>query len=344
MFAISLRIGNTALVRSAGCAALVCAMGGVPLHAAEKPGTAAANPYHVVAHFKLDGMGSTEGAALDAAARKLYVAQGDAIEVLNADSGEKVGVVASGKGVHGIAIVPELKRGFAANSQANSIAVFNTDDLKVVHVVPSGGKEPEAVLYDEGSKHVYAANGGSGSVTVMDAGSGKILATVQMGGRLRGMAASGYGRLYVAAEDKNVIHVVDTQTMKFIGDFPVSTGEKPYALSLDSVGRRLFVACGDGTLAVIDTDIGFTFEQLPIGVGASGSTFTFKPGKTGGWKGADFVATADGKLSFVKMDAFISYSSAGSLTLQPGIRTVVYDPKTHHLLVPAGPEVLVVGE
>ena len=322
--------------------ALLCAMSLGQLHGEAKPwGAAAANGWHVIARYKLDGTAMARDAAVDAAARRVYVTHGNSIEVLDADSGVKTGEIASGAGVGGIAIAPKLKRGFAANSAAGSITIFSTGPLKVLQVVPSGGKEPDAVVYDDGRGRVYIANSASGSVTVLDAASGKLLSTIDMGGRLRQMAASGYGRLYVAAEDKHVVHVVDTDTLKFLGDFPIDAGDKPYGLSLDPVGRRLFVACEDGTLAIVDTDIGFTFEQLPIGSGASGSTFSFKP--AAGWKGAAFVATADGKLTFVKMDAFISYSSGGALQIQPGIQSIAFDPEKHHLFIPSGPEILVVG-
>ena len=330
--------GIALIVRRTGCTVLLCAMGLLQIHAQAKPG-AAANGWRVIAHYKLGGTEVARNAAIDPAARRLYVAQGNSIEVLDADSGVKTGQIASGGEVRGIAIAPKLKRGFA--SAAGSITIFSTGSLKVLEVVPSGGKEPDAVVYDDGSGRVYIANSASGSVTVLDAASGKILSTVEMGGRLRQMAASGYGRLYVAVEDRNAIHVVDTGTLKFLGDFPITAGEKPYGLSLDPAGRRLFVACEDGTLAIVDTDIGFTFEQLPIGSGASGSTFTFKPAP--GWKGAAFIATADGKLAFVRMDAFISYSSGGTLNLQPGIQSVTFDPEKHHLFVPAGTEILVIG-
>ena len=327
-------------MRRISCAVLLCAMGAAQLCAAAKPGDDAGNGWRVVAHYKLEGTGSPGAAAIDAAARRLYVTRGNSIEVLDADSGVKAGEIACGSRVLGIAIAPKLKRGFASRAD-NSVTIFSTESMKVLKVVPSGGNEPDAVLFDDGSGQVYVANSASGSVTALDAASGKILATIDMGGRLRQMATSGFGRLYIAVEDKNAVHVVDTGTLKFLGDFPVDAGNKPYGLSLDPVGRRLFVACEDGALAVIDTDIGFTFEQLPIGSGASGSAFTFKP--AAGWKGAAFIAAADGKLSFVRMDAFISYSSGGSLELQPGIHSVVFDPQKQHLLVPAAEEILVIG-
>ncbi len=327
------------IVRRTGCAALLCAMGPGLVYAQAKPG-AAGNGWRIVAHYRLEGTGAARDVAVDATARRLYVAHGDSIEVLDADSGAKTGEITFRGEVRGIALAPKLKRGFATNS-AGSITIFSTDSLKVLEIVPSGGKEPDAVVYDDGNGRVYVANSASGTVTVLDATSGKVLSTIAMGGRLRQMAASGYGRLYVAVEDKNAVHVIDTGTLKFLGDFPITAGEKPYGLSLDPAGRRLFVACEDGALAIVDTDIGFTFEQLPIGSGASGSTFASKP--AAGWKGAAFVATADGKLSFVRMDAFISYSSGGTLNLQPGIQAVAFDAGNHHLFVPAGTEVLVVG-
>jgi DNA-binding beta-propeller fold protein YncE len=166
--------GSLALiVQRIGCAGLLCAMGAAQLCSAAKPdGPTAGNGWHVIAHYKLDGTGSPGNAAIDTSARRLYVAHGNTIEVLNADSGVKAGEIACGSRIFGVAIAAKLKRGFASDAN-NSITIFSTDSMKVLEVVPSGGKGPDAVLYDDGNQRVYVANSASGSVTAIDAASGK---------------------------------------------------------------------------------------------------------------------------------------------------------------------------
>jgi DNA-binding beta-propeller fold protein YncE len=297
--------------------------------------------YHILAKYTVGRRMGNVG--VDSAARRIFVTTSSGVEVLDADSGERVSGI-SVSDARDVLLVPALKRGFVSSGSGDSITMFAMDTLKILKVIHLLGKDADALAYGPGTRRVFVAETGSGEVAAIDAETGSLVSSVPLSGRLEQMVADGYGELFVAADDKDAIHVVDPQTLKFLGDFPVDSGCSPSALALGPYGRRLFVACRDGQIQIIDTDIGFTFERLPIGTGDAGEAFTFKPQGEDGWKGATFVVSSDGVLSLVRMDAFIHYSSAGRVTLQPGTVSVAYDSKTHHLFVPAGPVLLVVGQ
>lgn len=305
---------------------------------------AADNGYHILARYKLAGPGKTNNVRVDSEARRLYVAHGDRIDVLNADTGTNIGTV-SANGSNDIVLAPDFKHGFISNGTAASVTMFDPTTLKIVKTIKVAAQNPNAMEYDPAVKRVFVA--ATGSVTAIDANSGEVVGSVPLDGRLGHLVSNAYGRLFVAAEDNNVIHVVDTDALKFLGDFPIGNGTGPRGVALDPSGRRLFVACTNGRLPIIDTDIGFTFEELPIGTGSASDVFTFSPQGKGGWRGAVFVASADGTLSLIKMNAFISYSHAGEVKLQPGIESLAFDEKTHRVFMPAssnGTEILVVGQ
>ena len=305
---------------------------------------AADNGYRVLARYKLRGQGKTSNVRVDSAARRLYVAHGDRVEVFNIDTGASVGTV-SAKGSSDIVLAPDFKHGFISNGNGASVTMFDPVTLKVVKTIKLAAQNPSAMEYDSEVKRVFVAT--KGGVTAIDANSGEVAGSVPLEGRLGHLVSNDYGRLFVAAEDNNVIHVVDTDALKFLGDFPIGNGEGPSGVALDPSGRRLFVACTNGRLPIIDTDIGFTLEELPIGTGSTSDVFAFTPQGKGGWKGAVFVASADGTLSLIKMNAFISYSRAGEVKLQPGIESLAFDEKTHRVFMPASSnsaEILVVGQ
>ena len=139
--------------------------------------------------------------------------------------------------------------------------------------------------------------------------------------------------MYVADTAANVVHVLNHGTGKDDGDYPIMTGSKPSGLSLDTKGRRLFVACEDGTVEIIDTDSGFTFIELKAGAGKARETFAWTPQGKGQWKAASFIVQEDGTLTGIRMNAFINYSIGGVYKLTPGLGSVVYDAKTHRLLI-----------
>jgi DNA-binding beta-propeller fold protein YncE len=302
------------------------------------------NGYHLLAKYKLTGHGKTGNVRVDSEARRLYVAHGDRVDVLNADTGASIGFVPA-NGSNDIVLAPDFKHGFISNGTVASVTMFDPATLNVVKTIKLAVQNPNAMEYDPDVKRVFVA--ATGEVTAIDASSGEVVGSVPLQGRLGHLISNDYGRLFVAAEDSNVIHVVDTATLRFLGDFPIGNGVGPSGVALDPSGRRLFVACTNGRLPIIDTDTGFSFEELSIGKGSVSDVFTFTPQGKGGWKGAVFVASADGTLSLIKMNAFISYSHAGEVKLQPGIESVAFDSKTHRVFMPASPngaEILVVGQ
>ena len=324
----------------AAAAALACILQAASISSAQP------NPdYRVRAEYKIGGAGPLGNLWLDAASRRLYVAHGDSVEILNADTGKREGSMAA-QGVTDVLVADGTGHGFFTNLRGNSVTMFDPAALTVVKVIPLDAKGPESLVYDSEVKKVFVVAPEGGEVVALDAQSGEVTGTVALQGHLRQAISNDLGNLFVAAQDTNAIHVVDTHTLKLLGDFPSGDAKGPVALAIDPSGRRLFVACSDGTLPVIDTDIGFTFEELPIGTGDAGSVFTFTPQGKGGWKGADFVASSDGTLALVKMNAFINYSAGGKVSIPKGVHSVAYDPKTHqiYLAVPApAVEVLVMG-
>jgi DNA-binding beta-propeller fold protein YncE len=289
----------------------------------------------ITARFKPAGPGRIQGIAVDAEARKIYLARGAEIDILNADSGAVVGQIPVGGSISAITVVPDRKRGFAANSDANTISIFDTQSGTILKTVKLSGKAPSDITFDEGSKRIFVAIRDSGSVIVFDCDSSEIVGSVEFGGKTGSLAANGYGHLFVTAPGTNMIHVVDTNNLKALGDIPADAGKDCTGLALDPVGRRLFVSCADGRIDVIDADNGATFEELKGGFGPAVGLFTFLPTGKDGWKGAAFFANADGTLTAVKMNAFISYEVGATAKLSKGVQSIAFDLRSHHILVAA---------
>jgi hypothetical protein len=89
------------------------------------------------------------------------------------------------------------------------------------------------------------------------------------------------------------------------------TGSKPSGLALDSKGRRLFVACEDGVIEIIDTDSGFTLRRTQGRQWSSERDLRMDPQGKGQWKAASFAAQQDGTLTGIRMSAYINYTVGG---------------------------------
>ncbi len=154
---------------------------------------AAAGPgYHVVSSHKIGGDGGWDYLTADAAARRLYISRGTHVMVLDLDSVKVVGDIADTPGVHGIALAPELGRGFTSNGREGTVSIFDLKTLATTSKVKVG-ENPDAILYDPATKRVFTFNGHSQDSTAIDATNGKVLGTIKLDGKPEFAASDGKG-------------------------------------------------------------------------------------------------------------------------------------------------------
>ena len=120
--------------------------------------------YKLLKEIPIGGEGGWDYLSVDQDARRLYVSHATKVEVIDIDKDIVVGQVTDTPGVHGIAIAPRLGLGFTSNGRENKASIFDVKTLKTTSKVETG-ENPDAILYDAGSKKVYTFNGRSHSAT-----------------------------------------------------------------------------------------------------------------------------------------------------------------------------------
>jgi DNA-binding beta-propeller fold protein YncE len=281
--------------------------------------------YRVLTQFKIGGEGGYDYIRVDSAARRLYVSHGVRVEVLDADTGKKLGEISPTNGVHGIAVAPEFNHGFTSNGKDNTVTMFDPTTLQTLKVIPLHGKKPDAIVYDADTKQVFVCNGGI--LAVIDAATGELKTDIKVGGSLEEMAFDGRGRLFVNAEDQSVIHVVDTHALKLIDTWPLAPGEGPTGLAIDRVHARLFSACGNGKFIVLDSDTGSLVATLPIGEDPDGAVFEPATGRA-------FASSRGGTLTVVQEESPNKFSVLQTVATQLGARTLTLDEKAGRIFLP----------
>src|SRR2546422_4408996 len=129
---------------------------------------AAATGYHVVKEIKIGGEGGWDYLTMDSAARRLYVSHSTHVVVVDPDAGKIVGDIPDTPGVHGIALAPELNRGFISNGRGNNVTIFDMKTLKMISQTATG-MNPDGIRYEPKSGRVYTFNGNSMDTTAIDA-------------------------------------------------------------------------------------------------------------------------------------------------------------------------------
>ncbi len=92
---------------------------------------AQASGYHLADSFHIKSNGWWDYIAINK--NKLYVSHGTQVNILNKDNGDSLGVIPDTKGVHGIAFVNELNKGYTSNGGADNVTVFDLTNDKDIN-------------------------------------------------------------------------------------------------------------------------------------------------------------------------------------------------------------------
>jgi DNA-binding beta-propeller fold protein YncE len=287
--------------------------------------TAADPGYNVIKTYKLGGEGGWDYLNLDSSSRRLYISRATHVIVIDADSGKPVGDIPDTPGVHGIALAPELGRGFVSNGREGTVTIFDIQTLKLITKVKVGDN-PDAILYDSATKRVFTFNGKSQDSTALDAAKGTVLGTIKLEGKPEFAASDGKGEIFVNIEDKSQLDAIDPAKLEVKSRWPLAPCEEPSGLSIDREHRRLFAGCDNKMMAVVDADSGKVLATPAIGDGVDATAFD--PGT-----GLAFASCGEGVLTVVREDSPNKFSVAENVKTQEGARTLALDEKTHQVFV-----------
>ena len=300
----------------------------------------AADSYQITKKIPIPGQGSWDYLTVDEGARRLYVSHGTQVEVLDLDSGAIVGKIENTQGVHGIAIAPDLGRGFVSDGQSSTVTIFDLKTLKTIAEVPTG-KKPDAIIYDPATSRVFAFNGGSNSATVIEAKDGKVAGTIDLGGGPEFAAADGNGYVYNNLEDESLVLKINSRTLKVEQRWPTAPCASPSSMAIDRANRRLFLGCRSKVMAVMDADTGKIITTLPIGDHVDATAFDVETRLI-------FNSNGEGTVTVIRQDSPDKYSIVETVKTLPRAKTSALDPKTHRLFLSTGEsgqfEVLVLGK
>jgi len=288
---------------------------------------AANPPYRVVRTISVGGEGGWDYLTVDASARRVYVSRGTRVLVLNADSGAVEGEIPSTEGVHGIALAPDLGRGFTSNGRANTVTIFDPKTLATLGAIRIPGENPDAILYDPLSRRVFTFNGRTANVTAIEGASGAVAGTFAVGGKPEFAVTDLQGRVYVNIEDRSEVVAFDSRTLRIEARWSLPGCDSPTGLAIDVKASRLFSGCANQVLVVLSTGDGRAIAKLPIGRGTD--AVAFDPDAR-----LVFSSNGDGTLTVIHEDSPDAFRGVQDLSTKEGARTMALDPKTHAIFLP----------
>ena len=281
--------------------------------------------YAITKKISIPGQGSWDYLIVDDSARRLYVSHATQVEVIDVDSESVVGSIPKTPGVHGIAIAPELGRGFVSNGQSSTVTIFDLKTLKPIAEVPTGQK-PDAIIFDPATSRVFAFNGGSNNATAIDAASGKVAGTVDLKGGPEYAAADGNGFVYDNLEDESLVLKIDSRKLTVEQRWPTAPCASPSSMAIDRDNRRLFIGCRSKVMAVMNADSGQVITTVPIGDHVDATVFDPQTKLI-------FNSNGEGTITVIHEDSPDKYSVVQTVKTVPKAKTMALDTKTHRLFL-----------
>lgn len=289
------------------------------------PHSTAQTGYKVARHLPLEGDGFWDYLTVDEPSQRLFLSHGSQVQVVDLVTGKQVGAIQKQNGVHGIAFAPEANKGFITNGRDTSVTVFDLKTLAVLGKIRATGANPDAILYDPFTHHIFTFNHSGHSATVIDPASEKVLADIPLDGEAEFGVTDGKGTVYVNIEDKSEVAVINATTMKVEKNWPTAPGEEPTGLAYDAENQRLFSVC-DKKMVVLDAKSGKVLQTVPIGEGTDGGAYDPATHRAFSSNGEGSITVVDASKADCKV--------VQTLSTQRGARTIALDHKTHRLYLP----------
>jgi DNA-binding beta-propeller fold protein YncE len=208
-----------------------------------------------------------------------------------------------------------------SNGKANTASIFDLDSLKVLGSVPTGAK-PDGILWEPFTKTVLTMNGAANTITMIDAASETAVGSIPLPGRPESAVSDGTGKVFVNLEDKAQIAEIDLAARAVLQTWNLDGCSEPTGLAIDTSHGRLFSACHNGTLIVVDAVTGRNILKVPIGLGVDAAAYDPEIHVV-------FTSNKEGTVSIIEQTGADAYRNLQTVPTLPGAKTMALDPVRH---------------
>lgn len=275
--------------------------------------------------FNIQSAGGWDYLIPNPASNKLYVSHSTQVNVLDKKTGDSLGVIANTTGVHGIAFINSLGKGYTSNGKLNNVSVFDLKTNQVLSQIATG-ENPDAIFYEPFTKTIITCNGRSNDLTVIDPITEKVIATIPVGGKPETAVSNEAGQIFVNVEDKNEIVQIDIVSNKVLAHWSIAPGEEPTGLAIDIKTKRLFAGAAE-KLIVVDAINGTVVKVIPIGAGCDGVVYDKATKQI-------YTSNGSGTMTIIKSISANEFEVIENLATKKGARTIGIDESTHTLYLP----------
>ena len=196
------------------------------------------------------------------------------MEVLDSTTLTLAGAIADTPGVHGVAIADSLGHGYVSAGATSSVVVFDLTSLARLAEIKTTGDNPDAILYEpiDASRVRVQRTRPQRHCQSIPRKTGWSARSRWMQSR-SSRCTTAAGRVFVNLEDRNSLAAIDARTLAVTATWSLLGCEEPTGLAIDRQHHRLFAACSNKVMVIVDSTTGHGVAQVPIGAGVDGAAF-----------------------------------------------------------------------
>ena len=273
--------------------------------------------------------GGWDYARVDPSSRRLFVARGDSVTVV--DLTGKTPVRSIGRIAHGHSVLP------IPNSRYLLVTSGKDATVRILDSVTGAeqsrilvGADPDAAVIDAGGTYAYTMNAEAGTISKIDIATHSVKATITLKPGLEYAALAPDGTLYVNNEDANDLTAVNTHAEHVSTTIPLTGCEGPSGLAYDASNRRLIAACANGKAAIVDADTKTLVKLVAIGDGPD--AVLIDPQR----RRAYIPCGKSGELDVLSLDGQDGPIVTGHIKTEVGARTGAIDATDGMVYLPTG--------
>ena len=306
-------------------------------------GAANAPPLRLLHRYDLPAQvtGHFDHFAVDSAGRRLFGTAVDAhfLVVFNFAAGKLIKLIPIAI-PRGVVYRPRLQRLYVTDG-SGSLRIFDSQTYALRKVLPVQ-IDADPIAYNAATGRIFVVSGGEkahheySEITVFNSVTERQIGNFKVpGDDIEDFGIEKRGaRLFANVEALNQVDVINTHTLKRTAVWRLTRAKVNYGAAVDARDHRLFVACRQGGLLVLDSDTGRQLQTLPLG--RDTDYIAFDP------RSRRIYASGGGGHGWVEVyqvEDANHYRLLGQVTTEPGAATsqLVASLGEYIVMTPSGP-------
>jgi DNA-binding beta-propeller fold protein YncE len=276
--------------------------------------------------------------AVDQASHRLFVAGDALISVVDVGAAKTVGVVTNAPGGFGFAGAFSGHVAYWGDAAKSGMRIIDTTRFKQRGFAKTE-KPPGLLLYQPRGDSLIVFGKSDASVSIYEADDADFMRSIALPGVVVAAAPDAKSGLIYAVTQDAVVSIAPSKKSA-TNSWPVAPGVKPTGIAVDSSASRLFVACANKTLVLMNSTNGAVAASIAIGEG--NNSVAFDPATR-----LVFSCCESGGAAIIREDPEDKLTAVATLDTPSGARASALDLASHkfYVAVPGATEtrILVYG-